>query len=196
VSIYNKVRAVEKVFRSLEKEMASFQQGTGMHCLLNCGKCCTKPDISATPLEFLPLAYHLFKSGKALAFYEQLKTESSPVCMLLSPVMNNKASGFCSQYQYRGLICRLFGFSAILDKYGNKQLITCKPIKEELPDAYRRGLDRTEKGQVVLMRDYYYQLTAIDTNLGREQMPINQAIRKALEAVMAYYSYRRIRKTG
>ena len=196
MSIYAKVRAVETVFRRLEKELASFQHQSGMYCLPNCGKCCTKPDINATVLEFLPLAYHLFKKGEALSWYERLKEDAGPVCTVLSAFRAAGDRGFCSQYAHRGLICRLFGFSAQRDKHGVAKLVTCQTIKTELPVEYEKGVGLAEANQIVFMRDYYYRLNSIDPRLGSEFLPINQAIRKALETVMAYYSYRRIRRAG
>ena len=41
------------------------------------------------------------------------------------------------------------------------------------------------------MSDYYFRLRSIDTELGTKMMPINQAIRQAIEVVMSYYAYRR-----
>ena len=61
MSVYKKVQQVEKLFRLAEKDVATFQQATSLKCKSSCGMCCLKPDIAASPLEFLPLAYHLYK---------------------------------------------------------------------------------------------------------------------------------------
>lgn len=60
MSIESKVRLVELLFDRLENEITDFKLQTNLHCLSGCGKCCTKPDIDASPLEFLPWAFHLF----------------------------------------------------------------------------------------------------------------------------------------
>ena len=53
---------------------------------------------------------------------------------------------------------------------------------------------------VPIVSQYYRQLAAIDAELARPEYPINVAIRRALEGVMHYYSYRprprRIREVG
>ncbi|MCA6078432.1 YkgJ family cysteine cluster protein [Fulvivirga sedimenti] len=197
MTIYTKVRAVEKVFQQLEKEISAFQKTTGMHCIASCGRCCIKPDISATPLEFLPLAYHLFKTGEASAWYERLKTTGAQLhCGVFIPLKKTSDHGFCQKYAYRGLICRLFGFTAMRDKNGEARLVTCQTIKTEQPESYQKGILHAEKGNIVFMRDYYFRLSAIDPELGREMMPVNDAIRRALEAVFSYYAYRRLRKVS
>ena len=132
-----------------------------------------------------------------MEWYEKLRSsENTSICSVLLPFNSKVSAGFCSRYAYRGLICRLFGFSATRDKNGIAKLVTCQPIKTELPEQYQKGLEKSESGEIVFMRDYYFRLSVIDADLGREMMPINQAIKRALEAVMAYYSYRRIRKAG
>ena len=65
MSIVRKVKAVERIFNELEEEINNFKSLTNLHCLSGCGKCCTKPDIEASPLEFLPLAFEWFKAGVA-----------------------------------------------------------------------------------------------------------------------------------
>ena len=69
MQLHHKVRAVEKVFSSLQKEIESFQGESGLSCVANCGFCCTKADIEASALEFLPLAYALYKKGEAMNWY-------------------------------------------------------------------------------------------------------------------------------
>ncbi len=197
MSLYRKVRAVEKVFGQLEKEVATFQKATGMHCVSGCGFCCRKPDINATPLEFLPLAWHLHMEGTSLEFYDSLKNESgTSLCALFRPFENSDTGGKCSNYSGRGLICRLFGFTAARNKHGEARLVTCRIIKENQIGEYNRALDLLNTKKVVFMRDYYFKLSCIDPELGRTMMPVNEAIKSALEVVMAYYAYRRTRKSA
>lgn len=195
MSIYRKVQAVEKVFKALEKELASFKNGTGLNCLSGCGLCCLKPDITATPLEFLPFAYELHKNDLAYQWLEDVQNSETTTCKILRPMLSAGETGFCSQYQYRGLICRLFGFAASRNKMSELELATCKTIKAEFPDQYQTAKDHIKGGgKVPIMTDFYHQLRAIDTELGRQLMPINQAIEEALKVVLSYYAYRRPRR--
>ena len=192
LSIYKKVRAVEKVFQALEKDVTSFQLQSGLKCLSACGKCCSKADIEASILEFLPFAYHLYKNDQAFDFLDQLKNSNSAYCLLFRPFLGVDHKGFCSDYKYRGLICRLFGFSGRRDKYGTKNLVTCKVIKTEQEDIFTRVSEdiSTEKMEVPMMSDYSMKLYAIDFQLAAKYYPINEAIKLAIETVLSYYSYR------
>lgn len=192
MSMVKKVRAVERVFDKLDKEIRSFQNSTSLHCLSGCGACCKKPDIEATILEFLPFAYHLFKEGQAMETYEKLRNDPSSICMAFSPFQVGSDAGFCGEYPYRGLICRLFGFSAVRNKYGEAQLLTCRKIKEDQAEAYEESKERIRMGMAVpFTQEHYLRLYAIDPDLSRKFYPINIAITKALEEVLKYYSYRR-----
>lgn len=192
MSIYRKVQAVERVFSNLEREVASFQKTTGMQCLSGCGSCCKKPDISASALEFLPLAYQLYKDGVAYEWLEALQNErDNPICKAFKPFTSEGDKGSCGHYKGRGLICRLFGFSAMLDKEGVPKLVTCKTIKTEFTEAYNKAVDHIAEGNSVpVMRNFYFQLRSIDPDLGSRLMPVNEAITEALKNVLSYYAYR------
>lgn len=192
MSIYLKVRAVDRIFNQLDKELSSFQKSTGLGCVANCGNCCLKPDINATALEFLPLAYHLFKNGEAEQWLVQLQNEKdNKICPVLNKIIAPGAKGFCSEYAHRGLICRLFGFSAMLHKNSKPKLVTCKPIKENKPEAVANAEAHiASKKNYPLISNYYMQMRSIDESLGEELFPIRIAIEKAIYAVLGYYAYR------
>ena len=165
MELEDKVKAVEQVFHQLDEEITKLQQWSTLHCKSGCGKCCFKADIEATILEFLPFAFHLQKEDRAEEWYERLKQSDSSICLILNPTQ--MGAGLCSQYQHRGLICRLFGYSARTNKY-----------------------EKREGAAVPVMSDYYMQLHAIDFELTKDFYPINQAIRKAIEVVLQYFAYR------
>jgi uncharacterized protein len=189
LSLNEKVQAVEGVFNDLDAAIATFQSTSSLHCKFGCGKCCFKPDIEASALEFLPFANYLYKNDLALAWYERLESNDQPLCLIFNPTKTG--AGLCSEYVYRGLICRLFGYSARTNKYGMKELVTCQIIKTEQKESY----DLAEKaieggGSIPVMSHYYMQLHAIDPDLAREFYPINKAILRAIEVVLSYYAYR------
>lgn len=183
-----KVRAVEEVFDNLDQEIASFQSWSGLHCNWGCGKCCFKPDIEATILEFLPFAQHLYNEGIAFEWLEKLKESDSSICLILNPTQ--QTAGLCSQYKHRGLICRLFGYSARTNKYGAKELVTCQVIKSEQASEFQAAATHISEGKnVPVMSQYYMRLHAIDFELTREFFPINEAIKRAIEVILHYYAY-------
>lgn len=184
-----KIEAIEGVFDKLDAEIAQLQSATGMHCKFGCGKCCFKPDIEASPLEFLPFAHHLYLEGKAEEWFEKLRSNDSELCLILNPTQ--AGAGLCTEYKHRGLICRLFGYSARTNKHGQKELVTCQIIKTDEKAEYETAVKLIEGGgEVPVMSQYYMQLHAIDPELAREFYPINMAIQRAVETVLHYYAYR------
>ncbi|MBA4054299.1 MAG: hypothetical protein C0490_06275 [Marivirga sp.] len=100
-------------------------------------------------------------------------------------------AGLCSEYKHRGLICRLFGYSARTNKYDKKELITCQIIKtEQAANVEYTSAGIAEGRDVPVMNQFYMQLHAIDFELTREFFPINEAIKRAIEVILHYYAYR------
>lgn len=192
MSIVRKVRAVEKLYGELQQAISTFQSNTGLHCVSGCGLCCQKPDIEASILEFLPFAYHLYINGKADEWLEKMEHhQGDHLCALFAPLHTDVQKGMCSQYLYRGMICRLFGFSATMNKYGQPILSTCKIIKTGQAHHYEEASQAVSEGlQIPVMRNYYSRLCNIDHRLTEKFYPINQAILYAIETVLAYYAYR------
>ncbi len=192
MSVYNKVRAVNSVFNSLQKETRKFAEKSGLQCPIGCSKCCLKDDIEATPLEFLPFAYNLYKQDKLFTYLERM--ENMPQdgrCILYSPLQTLLEPGGCSQYEYRGMICRLFGFSATISKIGIKQIVTCSSMKNYDREHFDFISNQIQtKLSIPIMREYYLKLYSIDNNLSMKHYPINTAIKKAVEYVANYYAYR------
>ena len=108
------------------------------------------------------------------------------MCVLFSAL--GETPGSCSNYAYRGLICRLFGFSSVSNKQGHYRMVTCKTLKET--PAFG-GLTPKILEKAPVFSAYYMQLAAIDFVLANEQLHINKATKRALELVSTYYLYRR-----
>lgn len=192
MSIQSKVRRVEHLFDRLDSEISKFQNKTNLHCISGCGKCCTKPDIEASPLEFLPWAFHLFLNGMAQKTLDELNNSTNSFCHIYQPLsLLENHNGSCGNYKYRGLICRLFGFGANKDKYGQLRLITCKIIKESQGVELKNADEAINKKlKVPVFTDYYMKLNQIDFRLGNTFLPINEALKIAIEEVLHYYNYR------
>jgi len=191
MSIINKVRLVEHLFAQLDKEIQIFHLQTKLDCVSGCGKCCNKTDIEASPLEFLPWSFQVYLNGKSDEVLAELNSKQDSECFLYNHLsIIDKGVGNCSDYYYRGLICRLFGNSANKNKYGKSQLLTCRNIKELYPEKYKQvSSDIENKKHIPVCTDYYMRLMQIDFNLGNIIVPINQAMKMAIEEVLNYYSY-------
>ena len=193
MSIERRVKLVEELFNKLDLDISGFQNKSQLHCLTGCGNCCTNPTMEASPLEFLPWAFYLFLNGQAEETLKILNTkEKQSICHIYRPLnLVDSSMGRCSNYKYRGLICRLFGYAATNDKYGKQRLVTCKIIKENQPRLYQDTTEAINNGLYVPMfTDYYMQLSQIDFNMGNVITPVNKALKLAIEEVLQYYAYR------
>ena len=181
---------VEMLFYDLELESAQFQKESGLGCAAGCGKCCTHPDLDASPLEFLPWAFHLYLNGEAENTLEKLNLTNSQTCYIFKS-MSVLGQGRCTDYKYRGLICRLFGFGASQDKYGKLRLATCSIIKEGQAEKFEATSEAISNGMTVpIFTEYYMKLNQIDYQMGSKILPVNKALKIALEEVLQYYYYR------
>lgn len=191
MNLVEKSQLVVALFKELEEESKTFQREGGMGCISGCGFCCANPKIPASPLEFLPLAFNLYDKGLAEEIANQLAMEETPGnCIVYRSQKEDEKKGFCGNYQYRGLICRLFGTSIRKNnKTGLKELITCKILKEQKAENFIKVNEKINSGmEVPFAPAWYTQLNEIDENLSK-QYPINQAILMALELVLRYKFY-------
>ncbi|MFC4872259.1 YkgJ family cysteine cluster protein [Negadavirga shengliensis] len=192
MNLHDKSLEVQGIFEELEVEARQFLEKSQLQCLAGCGRCCTKPDIFATVLEFLPMALHAYQNGSAYSLLETINNASNTdVCIIFKQMISANDRGFCTDYRNRGLICRLFGQAARRDKNGNLELLTCKSIKEDKKDQYMQAQNAINESLPVPISSHYYQrLHNIDPSLGHETFPINTALKKALEMVLMYENYR------
>lgn len=190
MSIVKKVKQVERLFNKLQTEVAQFQNTTQLSCKATCGACCNTPKVSASPLEFLPLAYYLYQNKLGDTFLSVLESHTDATCLLYNATEHDTNKGFCGHYVHRGLICRLFGYAAVYNKYNQKELSTCNTIKTEQLDKYlAANAAIKQKLKVPTYKLYYGKLAEIDPDLGSRILPINQALSEAVEYVERYFFY-------
>ncbi len=180
------INNVLRLYEMLDAEIAQFQAASALRCASGCGRCCENPKVVATVLEVLPLAYHFWEKNSAQAVLAQfLNVSDQEVCVFYQPDPLKNGQGRCGVYLWRPLLCRLFGFAAQKDKYGQPQLVTCSTMKSLCSYEYEQALENMHQGKLAapLMQDYAMRLFNIDPHWGKEQLPINQAIKIALEKV-------------
>ena len=194
MSLYHKVVKVKALLKDADNAASRFSKYTGTECIQDCMRCCIKSDLMATPLEFLPAAWDLYKKGKAEKYYDYLSDDITfKNCIFLSPFKNEEGKILgCSNYENRGLICRLFGFSHNNDKNGKPRVVSCSTLKQTHQTEISKYLnsEKTVKPKESLS-DFYFRLTEVDQKLAFEMMPVNKAIQKALEIVLFYKSMSR-----
>ena len=190
MNLFEKSEAVKEVFQQLATESRQFHEEGGMACVSGCGFCCANPQVPASPLEFLPLAFDLYEKGLAEEIANQLALQDElGNCIVYRSNKDDETKGFCGNYASRGLICRLFGAAARKTKYGQKELITCKILKEQKADAFATVTTRINTDlEIPLATAFYTRLGDVDESLS-DQYPINQAILMALELVLRFKFY-------
>ncbi len=166
-----------EVYADLERQIADFKRNAGIECLRNCTFCCaTAKFVEASIFEMLPLSLHFWEEGRApeiLAKLEGIHPEAP--CILLNPNPPDDPSGGCSYYRFRPLICRLFGFSATVDKKGQPVIVICNPLKERHSGIAERINGRIQKAlPVPRMPDFSRKVAMIHPRLGQEKYPVNR----------------------
>jgi Fe-S-cluster containining protein len=175
-----------EVYADLEQRIAAFKRGTGIDCLEKCTHCCaTAKFVEASIFEMLPLSLHFWQEGRAEEVLEKLEgIHPEAPCILLNANPSDELSGGCSLYRFRPLICRLFGFSATMDKYGNPHVVVCNPLKERDKEIADRIDQRIREGfSVPLVPDFSSRIAFLHPHFGQEKYPVNIALREALEIV-------------
>ena len=145
----------------------------------------------ASPTEFLPFAWYLYKNNLAETFLDDLSISPESACPLFRTLKREEQKGFCGNYSFRGLVCRLFGYAARINKEGMPELATCKLIKEDQPDLFQKASEEMKtKRNVPIYSNYYQRLSHLEPQGKLELLPINEAIRKAVEVVLWDRFYR------
>jgi uncharacterized protein len=187
--IYKTVKAVERLYKELEVEQAKIRKVSQLQCPSGCIKCCLGKNVTAAPLEFLPYAYSLYKSGELEDSYWAFKSAQRDGCLLLD-FDEGTQTGKCGAYLKRGLVCRLFGAASRIDKNGGKAYIGCTILKDELNKEPE--IRPAVEAKMPIAAEYYTHLRGIDVDYGSMLLPVNLAIIKALEIV--YHHTRRYSK--
>jgi uncharacterized protein len=189
MKIESVISSVKEVYQSLEEHLERIASKTGLKCPKNCSACCDNKDIEASPIEYYPLAEWLYQSGKVDEFLAKLDAIGNNKCVLYSPETTHERGGDCTQYEYRGLTCRLFGFGYRLDKERLPDLVTCKYLKENLPSAVSvaKKLGIKSPDEMPIFSNYFMQLYSIEPDLAIKRLPVNEAIRIAIENLYFHF---------
>jgi uncharacterized protein len=175
----------------IDRETTAFQTATGVQCPSGCGMCCENPEVESTPLEMLPIAVELARQGELSQWLERVEAvEAKGVCVFYQSDSLTPDNGRCGIYAWRPSLCRLFGFAAISNKQGEPELATCKKHKEIMPVVVKQAQQAIANGlPVPQFANFTMRLGNLDSNLVRERLPINQALKVAIERVGLLMQY-------
>lgn len=176
------------IYRQLDMDIAGLKKRTGLDCIPSCRSCCatSQANIEVSLFELIPLAIFLWNRNEAEPWLDRAAAAAtnSPCVLYIADPKENPVSG-CRYYQLRPLICRLFGFGAVRDKYGQPRPVVCKFMKLLRPDLVRYTEEELmETGQEVPdFSSVIRRAAALNPYLSESRYPINQALRLALELV-------------
>jgi len=181
-----------ELYKELDLEAERFKKVSGLDCVKRCKQCCTpeRAQIEASVFECLPLGIHLWKLGEADSFLQRISSgEAKNLCGLYNADDSALSASGCKHYAWRPLLCRLFGFSAVLDKHGQPRMALCRALKDADPQAEdwtNRNLARGLKPMI--LPHWAEKVSSLNPHLGQKRHPINLALRFALERV-GFYTY-------
>lgn len=192
ITLNLKVKALKSLYEEVDGTVDSFRCQAGLNCLEGCGHCCENARVETTELEMLPMAVELVRKGEAERFYEAAdKLDFEGRCVFYESVLGHPGMGRCSRYEFRPTVCRLFAFSGNADKYGQTRLVICSVLKESDPVAAQRAIDLVERGRIrpPIMSSCITKASMADPELAREQLPINRALKRAIDRVWIHQKF-------
>jgi uncharacterized protein len=176
------IAEILSLFDKVDMEVKRFVGLSGIHCPAGCGACCESQKVETTALEMMPLACHLWAKNDAYKALLRLSEGKDSACISYQKEPKNGQKGHCKVYELRPLICRLFGFFTVKNKYGKYVYGSCKIIKEAYPEAYKKALEVIGEGlHPSNMTDFAIRILAQGSELGKKMLPINTALKIALE---------------
>lgn len=178
------IQQVLDFYQQIEEQTASIPDQINLHCPPGCGRCCDNPNIEATPLEMLPVAWELWQRGEALTYWQNIKNQDTPsVCIFYERDALIPGNGRCEMYPWRPIVCRLFGYATVKNKQGISEFATCAYHHQTEPEKVAEIKHQVTTGFPILnFSEISLQLALIDPNKS-QRLPINQALCLAIEQI-------------
>lgn len=188
IQILSLIEQVTSLYEEVDQKIRAFKKLSGIRCYPGCGRCCNSKNIEVTVLEMLPLVFHLYQNKQIESWREKLSDVTSwenKKCSLYSQRTTGSQLGHCTYYEWRPLICRLFGFSFIVNKFGDKMLYSCPIIKSKLGDQFHIITKEIQfQWQIPATINYYFKIALIDSGLTGENYSLNMAIKLAIDVFL------------
>jgi Fe-S-cluster containining protein len=174
-----------ELFEEVDSAAKKFKKLTGIQCPEGCGECCSRSTVETTAIEMMPLALLLWGNGEADYWMERIEAaRENPVCVFFNAEPGSTIQGRCMVYEMRPLICRLFGFFTIRNKYGKYVYGSCRVIKQQYPEIYENAVKRLDEIQhPSACTDYGIRIIGMDSGYGAGIVPINHAASIALRKI-------------
>lgn len=168
-----------KHWEEMDKSYETFHKLSLLSCPQGCSSCCKDHQVHTTSFEMLPAALRLFREDKTDSILEHIETYPPGRCALLH---DDK----CITYDERPSLCRLFGMGRIENK---NSFSICKIIKEQNPEQVKNLVTIEELKHIKSYGQLYFPLITLIPRNEAEEVPLNQALKKAIEKVLLYSNY-------
>ena len=181
----DRIYRIISAYKGFDRAISSFQSVTGLHCPDGCSSCCMSRQVEASILELLPLALEIYSrrdEEDVIRSIQEKEKEQDLRCVLLlrEPLLDVKGS--CSYYDFRPLLCRLFGFALRKNKYNRPEFSPCNIIRSIDPAGVKRAEIAVSEGlKCVIYPEAFMRIASINPDLGYRLLPINQALKGAIE---------------
>ncbi|HET9235901.1 MAG TPA: YkgJ family cysteine cluster protein [Oligoflexus sp.] len=172
------------LYAQLDRDVASFVKGSGMHCPPGCGACCLSPHVETTVAEMLPLALFLFERDEVDPVIERLQA-SGMTCAQYEALPGQPEKGRCRSYDHRPVLCRLFGYMGSRDKTGQPRYGACRVLHKLEAERIQKVEAQLKSGSLAIpcLTPAHERLVEIGGSWALEMMPINRALMRAIEIV-------------
>ena len=176
---------VAGLFTEVDRAAERFRRLTGIRCPESCGECCVGSRVETTAIEMMPLALELWSNGTAEYWLERIEAaQDSPAGVFFKAEPGFPARGRCAVYGMHPLICRLFGYFTVRNKYGKYVYGSCRVIKQADPETYERAVKMLDEiDHPSACTDYAIRIIGMDSGWGGRMVPINQAASSALKKI-------------
>lgn len=186
-SIENGLRALHELYAKVEEATGRFQASAGgrfardgarFGCPAGCGACCERfmPDV--LPAEADYAALWIMRHRPELAAVEP---RDNPPCPYYDP---DRPEAHCRIYGGRPLICRLFGWAAVMDKDGAPTYSLCwkmdGPAGGEARSWTGASLEETFGMSPPLMAPFGLALESLAGDAPRPRPLVGQAVRASV----------------
>ena len=172
-----------ELYEEIDSQTAALRAIIELRCPPGCGTCCSSATVEATVLEMLPVARQLLRRREALSLLRRLgAADHVGPCVFYRPERSPRGEGCCGIYILRPSVCRLFGYGAVKNKHGIAQLALCTVMKKVIPRAAQDAAYAVERGLAApTFTDFARRVAGLEPSLGGRLLPINRALRFALE---------------
>jgi len=175
----DRIDYVRDLYRELEVREDKFCETFDVSCKKDCCQCCMNftPDILEAEADYM--AFGIIAEGRADEVLELIENSDPNIgrCLMLHP--EDKAHP-CAEYQWRPLLCRLFGDAASKNKDGHPTFRRCK-WNEAGHDVSTEDMEK-RPDSLVVMSDYGMRMEDIDVDSNGTLM-LGEALKKSIEKV-------------